>query len=216
MTRVLTCAVALLLPIWAYASHGQKPEGNGQSQHSEPQKEKKEKSSEHKAVRVYREQEAKVKKLRTYIKMDEEEIAKCKKKDISPEERIACPRNIDYYKARIEQTRLKLKDAELKLRIRKREAKRYLEDENGEDKSLIIKGNEIRSIIRTADGKNILWSTMFEVSINADYVILSGKGFGHGVGLCQWGAIALSQNRWSYKGILVHYFPGTTVEGIND
>ena len=91
-----------------------------------------------------------------------------------------------------------------------------LEDENGEDKSLIIKGNEIRSIIRTADGKNILWSTMFEVSINSDYVILSGKGFGHGVGLCQWGAIALSQNRWSYTGILEHYFPGTTVEGIYD
>ncbi len=91
-----------------------------------------------------------------------------------------------------------------------------LEDENGEDKSFIIKGNEIRSIIRTTDGKNILWSTMFEVSINSNYVILSGKGFGHGVGLCQWGAIALSQKRWSYTGILEHYFQGTTVEKIND
>lgn len=91
-----------------------------------------------------------------------------------------------------------------------------LKDENGKDKFLIIKGNEIRSIIRTADGKNILWSTMFEVSINSNYVILTGKGFGHGVGLCQWGAIALSQNRWSYAGILEHYFPGTTIEKIND
>ena len=81
--------------------------------------------------------------------------------------------------------------------------------ESGEKKSIIIKGNEIRSIIRTADGKNILWSTLFDLSLNSNNVELSGKGFGHGVGLCQWGAIALSRKGWNYEEILNHYYPGT-------
>jgi stage II sporulation protein D len=80
---------------------------------------------------------------------------------------------------------------------------------SSEKKTIIIKGNEIRSILRTSDGKMILWGTMFDVSKKSNSIVLSGKGFGHGVGLCQWGAIALSQKGWSYKDILEHYYPGT-------
>jgi len=83
-------------------------------------------------------------------------------------------------------------------------------------KSIIINGNEIRSIIRTADGKNILWSTLFDLSLKSNSVVLTGKGFGHGVGLCQWGAIALSRKGWNFKDILNHYFPGTESGNLND
>jgi stage II sporulation protein D len=85
-----------------------------------------------------------------------------------------------------------------------------------EKKSIIIKGNEIRNIIRTADGKNILWGTMFDISMKSGSVILTGKGFGHGVGLCQWGAIALSRKGWSFGEILSHYFPGTNTAELYD
>ncbi|MDH3268963.1 MAG: SpoIID/LytB domain-containing protein [Ignavibacteria bacterium] len=85
-----------------------------------------------------------------------------------------------------------------------------------EETSVIIRGNEIRSIIRNADGKSILWSTMFDVSLNSNSVIILGKGFGHGVGLCQWGAIALSRKGWDFTEILYHYYPGTIAEKIND
>jgi stage II sporulation protein D len=57
---------------------------------------------------------------------------------------------------------------------------------------------------------------MFDVDINSDEVILSGKGFGHGVGMCQWGAISLSQNGWDYKEILELYYPGTETGRLND
>ena len=89
-------------------------------------------------------------------------------------------------------------------------------DEIGKQKSVLLKGNEIRSILRTADNKNILWSTMFDLSTNSNSVVLQGKGFGHGVGLCEWGAIALSRKGWKYKAILQHYYPGTNVEKYND
>jgi stage II sporulation protein D len=88
--------------------------------------------------------------------------------------------------------------------------------DGGEKKSIIIKGNEIRSIIRNADGKSILWSTMFDVTLTSNYVVLSGNGFGHGVGLCQYGAIALSRKGWDFEEILNHYYPGTKAEKMND
>jgi stage II sporulation protein D len=86
-----------------------------------------------------------------------------------------------------------------------------IKNEYGVDKSLLLHGNEIRSILRTADNKNILWSTMFDISNDDDTVILNGYGFGHGVGLCQWGAIALSREGWSYRDILEHYFPTISI-----
>ncbi len=89
-------------------------------------------------------------------------------------------------------------------------------DENNEKKSIIIKGNEIRSILRTADGKNILWSTLFDLSLKSNSIVIRGKGFGHGVGLCQWGAMALSQKGWSYEEILNHYYPGTETGTLYD
>jgi stage II sporulation protein D len=89
-------------------------------------------------------------------------------------------------------------------------------DEDREKKSIIIKGNEIRSVLRTADGKNILWSTLFDLSLKSNSVVLRGKGFGHGVGLCQWGAIALSRKGWNYEDILNHYYPGTETGNLND
>lgn len=36
-----------------------------------------------------------------------------------------------------------------------------------------------------------------------------GRGYGHGVGLSQWGAKAMAESGWSYDKILTHYFPGT-------
>ena len=36
-----------------------------------------------------------------------------------------------------------------------------------------------------------------------------GRGWGHGVGMCQWGAMQLSKDGYDYRFILGHYYPGT-------
>ena len=40
---------------------------------------------------------------------------------------------------------------------------------------------------------------------------VSGHGWGHGLGLSQWGAYGYAQHGWTYDRILAHYYPGTTL-----
>ncbi len=42
--------------------------------------------------------------------------------------------------------------------------------------------------------------------------ILKGKGWGHGVGLSQWGAKSLAEKGWKSNQIISHYYPGTTIK----
>lgn len=41
--------------------------------------------------------------------------------------------------------------------------------------------------------------------------VISGHGWGHGVGMSQWGAYGYAQNGWTYDKILAHYYPGTVL-----
>jgi hypothetical protein len=40
-------------------------------------------------------------------------------------------------------------------------------------------------------------------------LIVTGHGWGHGVGLSQWGAYGYALHGWKYHRILSHYYPGT-------
>ena len=42
--------------------------------------------------------------------------------------------------------------------------------------------------------------------------ILTGAGWGHGVGLCQIGAAVMGEQGYKYEEILSHYYPGSTLE----
>jgi SpoIID/LytB domain protein len=41
--------------------------------------------------------------------------------------------------------------------------------------------------------------------------VITGRGWGHGVGMPQWGAYGYAQHGYSYDGILAHYYPGTSL-----
>ncbi len=51
-----------------------------------------------------------------------------------------------------------------------------------------------------------LRSTFFSVRPAGDMVVLTGRGFGHGVGLCQEGAMRMARDGYAYPDILHHYF----------
>ena len=78
----------------------------------------------------------------------------------------------------------------------------------GEKSSLTVgKELEIRRIL----SESHLKSSAFDVKFNGDSVILEGKGWGHGVGLCQIGAAVMASKGYGYAEILQHYYPGTTL-----
>jgi stage II sporulation protein D len=121
--------------------------------------------------------------------------------------------------ALISHTNYSLEDMKILSRFdsgRVNELRFVLKDINDDKKTISVFGNDIRQVLQNADGKLILWSNMFDIEKNGDEYILIGKGFGHGVGLCQWGAIELSKNGRSFEEILQHYFPGTSIGFIND
>jgi stage II sporulation protein D len=62
---------------------------------------------------------------------------------------------------------------------------------------------------RMALGHDRVKSTNFELAAIGDGFTLSGKGSGHGVGLCQWGARHLAKAGSGYREILKHYYPRT-------
>lgn len=82
--------------------------------------------------------------------------------------------------------------------------------------SFPLRGNDIRFVMRTPGGA-ILNSTYFSVeSEQADGglgngVIFRGRGYGHGIGMCQWGAIGRSRAGQSFRTILATYYPGTSL-----
>jgi stage II sporulation protein D len=82
-----------------------------------------------------------------------------------------------------------------------------IETNNG---SFTAKADKIRWLFKR--GGTILPSSFFRIHKNGNEWILKGKGFGHGVGLCQMGARARAQAGQSYIQILTHYYPGITLE----
>jgi stage II sporulation protein D len=52
-------------------------------------------------------------------------------------------------------------------------------------------------------------SFCFEIAVNANQVIFQGKGIGHHMGLCQWGAREMVRQGYDYKAILNFYYPDT-------
>lgn len=71
----------------------------------------------------------------------------------------------------------------------------------------ILSGTEIRNIFE-------LRSANFDIKLTEKSIIFNVKGYGHGVGMSQWGAEAMAQNGSTYKEILYHYYPGTLLEKI--
>ncbi len=64
---------------------------------------------------------------------------------------------------------------------------------------------------RLAIGPNTIRSTDFTVKNAKNTAIFKGRGWGHGVGMCQWGAFEMAKRRLTYKKILEFYYPGAEI-----
>lgn len=63
-------------------------------------------------------------------------------------------------------------------------------------------------VFRKLVGYSVIRSTDFEIRAKDDDFVFTGNGYGHGVGLCQWGAKQQAEEGHSYREILSYYYPG--------
>lgn len=66
--------------------------------------------------------------------------------------------------------------------------------------------------IRKALSSSHLKSSAFEIEKSPDGFVLRGRGWGHGVGLCQIGAAAMAAQGYDYRQILSHYYVGAEIK----
>jgi stage II sporulation protein D len=75
---------------------------------------------------------------------------------------------------------------------------------------LVLRGEDLRRLV----GYTVIPSTQFEIEAIGRTVVLSGRGAGHAVGLCQWGAKEMAGLGYPSATILRYYFPGTEIKDL--
>jgi stage II sporulation protein D len=97
-------------------------------------------------------------------------------------------------------------------------------DANGRPQEYMIHGSQgdvtihagvLRDSVNRALGATTLPSADFAAAPNGDSFVFAGRGSGHGVGLCQWGANAMAKAGRTAAEILAHYYTGTTIEPVS-
>ena len=75
----------------------------------------------------------------------------------------------------------------------------------------VVRGEELRSVLAAQFGTRSIRSTRFNVSHETGRFVFEGRGYGHGVGLCQRGAIARAKVGHTPASIIAHYYSGVKV-----
>jgi stage II sporulation protein D len=85
-----------------------------------------------------------------------------------------------------------------------------------DQEAYIVEKGAIREMLESPAGKP-LRSTDFDIELirrddRVKRMVVQGRGWGHGVGMCQWGAMQLSKEGIDFRRILKHYYPGTDLK----
>ena len=81
----------------------------------------------------------------------------------------------------------------------------------GKEEIVRISAKDFRRIL----GSRIIRSTNFTITIIGKTAYFQGKGWGHGVGLCQWGAFSMAKKGKDAQQILKFYYPGSRIVNID-
>ena len=86
--------------------------------------------------------------------------------------------------------------------------------ESGRAKTLLISGKEVSApAFRIAIGSTKMRSCLLEsLRVEDGSVKMAGRGYGHGVGMSQWGAYAMAREGKTAQEIVMHYFAGVTLD----
>ncbi|PSN17669.1 sporulation protein [filamentous cyanobacterium CCP5] len=77
----------------------------------------------------------------------------------------------------------------------------------GDQGSRVISGSDLRKALG-------LRSTLFTIGLAGDQIQIDGRGYGHGIGLSQWGARTMALQGYTYDQILSHYYQGAALSEV--
>ncbi len=72
-----------------------------------------------------------------------------------------------------------------------------------------IKAEDLR---KSLGYNNIKSTKIIKIEVNNEYITFYGRGWGHAVGLCQWGANNMSKKDYKFDKIIKHYYPHTKIK----
>lgn len=75
----------------------------------------------------------------------------------------------------------------------------------------LVRGEELRLVLSRSLGATAIRSTKFEITRRGSRFVFAGRGFGHGAGLCQVGALARVRAGATASQVLGHYYPGASL-----
>ncbi|MGF1458043.1 MAG: SpoIID/LytB domain-containing protein [Leptolyngbyaceae cyanobacterium] len=79
----------------------------------------------------------------------------------------------------------------------------------GDRGARVMTGNDLRTALD-------LRSTLFSINIAGNSIQITGRGYGHGIGMSQWGANNMANQGYSYQQILGHYYQGAQLATIEE
>lgn len=79
------------------------------------------------------------------------------------------------------------------------------------ERRFLISGYDFWQIMGSRVGWGKFKSSLFTVQKEGENYIFDGRGLGHGLGMCQWGAMRMAEKGYDFKEILKHYFPEAEV-----
>lgn len=84
---------------------------------------------------------------------------------------------------------------------------------------IVLSRGRLREVLRPAQ-QPLLWSSLFQLHVTRENgavsrVVLAGAGYGHGVGMCQYGAVGRSRAGRSYREILAAYYHDAQLVQVN-
>jgi stage II sporulation protein D len=77
------------------------------------------------------------------------------------------------------------------------------------DTTVLLTGYEIRHFFKNQNGKSLPSNLFYLAQPDDSTLTIHGGGFGHGVGMCQYGALHMSGHGFMHYHIINKYFPGT-------
>jgi stage II sporulation protein D len=72
----------------------------------------------------------------------------------------------------------------------------------GENGNVMVSGQDFRNLI----GNTRIKSLLFDIVENENYFHIKGKGFGHGVGMSQYGSYGMAISKYNFEDILKYYY----------